>query len=51
MKKALTGEIASKLHIGEDEVEKYLKQINAKPKKTKVTQEQVAEARKRAKHK
>lgn len=51
MEKALTGEIASKLHIGEEEVEKAMKKIHAKPKKQKVTKEQVDEARKRAKSK
>lgn len=51
MKKALTGEIASKLHIEEEEVEKELKKMHKQPAKPKVTDEQVEEARKRAKHK
>lgn len=35
MQKALTGEIAAKLHVEEDEVEEVLKEMSSKPKKEK----------------
>lgn len=49
LKKALTGEIASKLGIDESEVEAVLAEMHKQQSKPKVNDEQVKEARKRAK--